>query len=88
MDCDIIVLVIKMSNKKRIMLVLEYLKENTNYDNGVNAEVLISYLKTKSIDVERKTIYNDVKQLDEMGYSIAKTKTVIILMMKCLKPVS
>jgi predicted DNA-binding transcriptional regulator YafY len=56
------------------MLVLEYLKENTNYDNGVNAEVLISYLKTKSIDVERKTIYNDVKQLDEMGYSIAKNK--------------
>ncbi len=63
-----------MSNKKRIMLVLEYLKENTDYDNGVNAEVLISYLKTQSIDVERKTIYNDVKQLDEMGYSIGKNK--------------
>lgn len=68
------VLVIKMSNKKRIMMVLEYLKENTNYENGVNAEQLISYLKTQSIDVERKTIYNDIKQLDEMGYSIDKNK--------------
>lgn len=56
------------------MLVLEYLKENTNYDNGVNAEVLISYLKSKSIYVERKTIYNDIKQLNEMGYSIGKNK--------------
>ncbi|NMA16576.1 MAG: hypothetical protein GX935_04905, partial [Erysipelotrichia bacterium] len=55
-----------MSNKKRIMMVLEFLKENTNYENGVNAEQLISYLKTQSIDVERKTIYNDIKQLDEM----------------------
>ncbi|HQB32783.1 MAG TPA: WYL domain-containing protein, partial [Erysipelotrichaceae bacterium] len=63
-----------MSNKKRIMKVLEYLKENTNYDNGANAEVLISYLKTQSIEVERKTIYNDIKQLDEMGYSIARNK--------------
>ncbi len=63
-----------MSNKKRIMLVLEYLKENTNYENGVNAEVLITYLKTQGIEVERKTIYNDVKQLDEMGYSIDKNK--------------
>lgn len=67
-------LVIKMSNKKRIMLVLEYLKENTNYDNGANAETLISYLKNQAIDVERKTIYNDIKQLDEMGYSIGKNK--------------
>jgi len=64
----------KMSNKKRIMMVLEFLKENTNYENGVNAEQLISYLKTQSIDVERKTIYNDIKQLDEMGYSIDKNK--------------
>ncbi len=67
-------LVIKMSNKKRIMMVLEYLKENTNYDNGANAETLISYLKNQATDVERKTIYNDVKQLDEMGYSIGKNK--------------
>lgn len=67
-------MVMRMSNKKRIMKVLEYLKENTNYDNGVNAEVLISHLKTQSIEVERKTIYNDIKQLDEMGYSIARNK--------------
>ena len=63
-----------MSNKQRVMALLEYLKENTNASHKVNAETIIQHLATQGFSVERKTIYNDIAQLSDMGYFISKEK--------------
>ncbi len=61
-----------MSNKKRVMTVLEFLKENTNQNHPVKTESIVAYLEGQGFKVERKTIYNDVKELNEMGYAVEK----------------
>ncbi len=61
-----------MSNKKRVMLVLKYLQENTNEFHKVNSENIISELANYDINVDRKTIYNDIKELNEMDFNIEK----------------
>ncbi len=60
----------KMKNKQRLLEVLDYLKENSNEEHSLKTEDIISHLSNQGIRAERKTIYSDVSQLNEMGYSI------------------
>lgn len=64
-----------MKNKERIMLIMDYLKENSNEQNKITGEKIVGYLIDKcGISVERKTIYNDIKTLNDLGYNIETTK--------------
>lgn len=64
-----------MKNKERIMLIMDYLKENSNEQNKITGEKIAGYLIDKcGINVERKTIYNDIKTLNSLGYNIETTK--------------
>ncbi|MDO4378838.1 MAG: WYL domain-containing protein [Erysipelotrichia bacterium] len=64
-----------MKNKERIMLVMSYLKENSDEQHKITAEQIINYLtKNHSINVDRKTIYNDINTLNNLGYSIECTR--------------
>ena len=59
-----------MKNKQRLLAVLDYLRGNSNEDHWINTETIISHLDSLGIQSERKTIYNDIRELNEMGYSI------------------
>ena len=59
-----------MKNKQRLLEVLSYLRENSNEDHSIKTEEIISHLSARGIQAERKTIYNDVNELNEMGYAI------------------
>ncbi|MBQ6653921.1 MAG: WYL domain-containing protein [Erysipelotrichaceae bacterium] len=59
-----------MKNKQRLLEVLNYLRTNSNEDHSINTESIISHLDSRGIRAERKTIYSDVRELNEMGYTI------------------
>ena len=67
--------VAKGANQKLKMLyVRDYLRENSNFEHPVPVAELIDYLKANGIDVERKTVYDDIAQLQLFGEDICLAK--------------
>ncbi len=59
------------NNRKRLLLILEFLKKNSDADNRVSREDISSYLEDEGLNPpNRKTIYEDIKLLNSMGYDI------------------
>ena len=59
------------NNRKRLLLILEFLKKNSDADNRVSREDISSYLENEGLNPpNRKTIYEDIKLLNSMGYDI------------------
>lgn len=59
------------NNKKRLLILLEYLIKETNDEKRVTCNEIISHLEERGINnTNRKTIYDDIKNLNEMGYDI------------------
>lgn len=59
------------NNKKRLLVLLEYLKKNTDKSNRVSMNDILDYLLEINIAVpNRKTIYDDIKTLNDFGYDI------------------
>lgn len=59
------------NNKKRLLVLLEYLKKNTDKSNRVSMNDILDYLLDINIAVpNRKTIYDDIKTLNDFGYDI------------------
>lgn len=59
------------NNRKRLLLILEFLKKNSDGDNRVSREDISSYLENEGLNPpNRKTIYEDIKLLNSMGYDI------------------
>ena len=63
-----------MNNKRRLLAVLNYLKENSDENHPIKTESIIAYLNEQGMDAERKTIYNDVRELCEMGHDIESSR--------------
>ena len=61
-------------SKTRIIKLLDILKENTDEDHPLNSEELIPLLAEKGESVERKTIYSDIRALNDMGIYIETVK--------------
>lgn len=60
------------NNKLRLLAILEYLYRNSDEDHLVKSLDIINYLKSKyDIDTERKTVYRDIKSLNDFGIDIA-----------------
>lgn len=61
----------KSDNQKlKILYILEYLKRNSHEKHLVRAAELVSMLESHDIRCERKTIYSDIRSLQDFGADI------------------
>ncbi len=63
------------SSKTKTLLIFKYLNELSDEDNPLSTTDLISLLEKDGISCERKSIYADVKTLNDIGFDIVSTKT-------------
>ncbi len=56
--------------KKKMLVVLQYLMENSDEEHPISTAALLSYLESCGIKAERKSIYSDIETLVNMGYDI------------------
>lgn len=61
--------------KNRILYILKYLWENTDEAHPVSTNEIISYLAQNGIEAGRKTIADDIQQLQECGYDVVCNKS-------------
>lgn len=65
----------KTENQKRKLLLLkDYLEQNTDPDHPASMHELTAYLEANGITAERKSIYRDIQLLMEHGCDIVTTK--------------
>lgn len=53
------------NSKLKILYILDYLHKNTNEDHPVSTEALIRYLESNGVSAERKTVNDDIRQLNQ-----------------------
>ncbi|MDE6412702.1 MAG: WYL domain-containing protein, partial [Eubacterium sp.] len=63
------------TSKLKTLLIYKYLEEFSDDGNPVSTTELIAMLKEKGIPAERKSIYADVKALNEIGCNILSVKS-------------
>ncbi|MBQ7345367.1 MAG: transcriptional regulator [Oscillospiraceae bacterium] len=56
--------------KLKLLYIRDYLQRNSHVDHPINATELIEMLQDHEIKCERKTIYSDIKALQEYGMDI------------------
>ena len=65
----------KGRTKLKLLYIKDYLEKHSDEDTPVDVEELMAYLKTKDIECERKSVYNDVKMLKEFGLDISSVRS-------------
>ena len=63
------------TSKLKTLLIYKYLEEFSDEENPVSTTELIAMLKEKGIPAERKSIYADIKALNEIGCNILSVKS-------------
>lgn len=63
-----------INQKLKMFYILQYLMEETDENHAVTTREIISYLETRDIKAERKSIYDDINQLIDFGYDIMKVE--------------
>lgn len=58
------------NQKKKLFCILELLKRESDELHPVSTERIIDYLASNDINAERKSIYDDVRALQELGYDV------------------
>ncbi|MFA7674063.1 MAG: WYL domain-containing protein, partial [Clostridia bacterium] len=61
--------------KAKMMLIYKMLYEKTDENHNMTVNDMIEELNAMGIKAERKSIYNDLKVLKDMGYDIIGTKS-------------
>ena len=61
--------------KQKLLYILKFLTEKTDENNGVTVNDIIDYLDAFDIKAERKSIYDDLKTLQDFGVDICSTKS-------------
>lgn len=61
--------------KQKLFYVLRCLNEKTDENHGVTVADIIEYLENYDIHAERKSIYDDIKTLQDFGVDICSTKS-------------
>ena len=65
----------KSANQKlKLLYLLKILTEQSDEDHCMSAQALIDALSAYDIKAERKSIYDDIAQLNDFGYDIVLTK--------------
>lgn len=63
------------NHRQKLLYLLKMFYEKTDEDHGMNVYEIIDYLEKNDIEVERKTVYRDIKTLQEFGIDINKYKS-------------
>lgn len=63
----------KENQKLKVICILEILKKHSDEEHPLNAVEISEYLEDYGIESERKSIYNDIKLLEDFGYDIIKS---------------
>lgn len=58
------------NQKKKLMLLAEFLEKETDLDHGVGMQRILDYLSANDISAERKSIYDDMEALKQLGYDV------------------
>jgi len=64
-----------MAKKLKLYYLHKLLLEKTDKDHGLTMQEIIDELEKYDIKAERKSIYSDMKELEDVGVSIKKIKT-------------
>lgn len=64
----------EQSQRIRALKVYEILCQETDEDNPLGTTLLISKLKQNGIECDRKTLYKDIKALNDFGYEVMCTR--------------
>ncbi len=65
----------RQSNQKgKLLLLLDYLKRETDEDHCATTQELLSYLEQKGVSAERKSIYSDLETLADWGFDIQRQR--------------
>ncbi len=62
------------NQKKKLILILRYLQQKSDEDHPVSMSRLIEYLESEGISAERKSIYDDMEALRDLGYDVINIK--------------
>ena len=62
------------NQKKKLLFMREYFLSETDEEHGVTVKQIIAYLKTVDIEAERKSIYDDIRCLQDYGMDIVSEK--------------
>lgn len=63
------------STKRKTLLIYKYLSEYSDENHILSSTQLIEMLKKDGIKCERKSVYDDIKMLNEIGFDILTSKT-------------
>ncbi len=58
----------------KILHLLQLLKDESDEEHGVPMSRILSYLESRGISAERKSIYRDIATLQQFGYEIEKNR--------------
>ena len=61
--------------KQKLFRILEILMKETDEDHGLSINEIISRLSEFGICAERKSLYDDFRVLEDLGFDISKTET-------------
>ena len=61
--------------KQKLFRILEILMKETDEDHGLSINEIISRLCELGISAERKSLYDDFRVLEDLGFDISKTET-------------
>ena len=62
------------NQKYKLIYIIKYLLENTDENHKVTMPQILAYLEAKDITAERKSIYDDIDVIQELGIDVQKEK--------------
>lgn len=64
----------RSNQKLKILYLAKILLENTDADHDITLQEIIDKLSANNVTAERKSLYDDIAQLDDFGIKIKKTQ--------------
>jgi len=64
-----------MTVKNRAIYILKYLQEQTDEEHAKTTKEIIEHLSSIGVEAGRKTVSDDIVQLQEAGYDIVCVKS-------------
>lgn len=62
------------NQKQKLLLLRQYLEENTDEEHPVTVSQMIEYLEARGVGAERKAIYDDLETLGAFGLDVEKIR--------------
>lgn len=62
------------NHKYKLIYIIKYLLENTDENHKVTMPQILAYLEANEITAERKSIYDDIDAIQELGIDVQKEK--------------